>query len=259
MSLHAQELAVIPDLHRRVTDITGTLSAQQITEIESKLATLEKTKGSQIAVLVVPTVKPESIEQYGIRVAEKWKVGRAKVDDGAILIVAKNDRRLRIEVGYGLEGALNDATAKRIIDEQIVPNFKRQDYAGGIASGVDAMINIVNGEALPEPKPEEASGHSSTFGKGPLAGRRAPSFIVLLVCLVVFGSVLTGLFSRMTAGISTGLVGGIVGWLFMSLTSGVILGAIGMLATFFFASRKGGGGGSSWSSGSSDFSSGGSW
>ncbi|MBL8020997.1 MAG: YgcG family protein [Leptospirales bacterium] len=257
--LHAQELAEIPDLRRRVTDTTGTLSSQDIASIEAKLAGLEKTKGSQIAVLVVPTVKPESIEQYGIRVAEKWKVGRAKVDDGAILIIAKQDRKLRIEVGYGLEGALSDAVTKRIIDRQIVPFFKKQDYAGGISAGVDAMISVVNGEPLPEPKGEATSGHSSSFSRGPLSGRGAPGFVVLLVITVIIGSVLTSWLSKITAGISAGAIGGFVGWLFMGLTLGAVLGVVGMLATWFFASRGGSGGSSGWSGGSSDWSSGSSW
>ena len=120
------EPQAIPGLAARVTDLTGTLAADQKGKLEAKLAAFERNKGSQIAVLIVPTVKPESIEQYALRAVESWKLGRRGVDDGALLLVAKEDRKLRIEVGYGLEGALNDATAKRIISETISPRFKQE-------------------------------------------------------------------------------------------------------------------------------------
>jgi uncharacterized protein len=133
----------------RVTDLTGTLASGDIAALDAKLADLEQRKGSQVAVLVVPTTQPEVIEQYALRVAESWKIGRKGVDDGALLVVAKDDRKLRIEVGYGLEGALNDATAKRIVSDVIVPRFKADDYAGGITAGVDAMVAVIDGEPLP--------------------------------------------------------------------------------------------------------------
>ena len=113
-------------------------------------------KGSQIAVLIVPTTDGEAIEQFSLRVAEAWKIGRKKIDDGALLVVAKNDRHLRIEVGYGLEGALTDVTAKRIIDEIITPQFKTGDFAGGISAGVDRIIRIIDGEKLPAPEPRRS-------------------------------------------------------------------------------------------------------
>ncbi len=138
----------VPPLTARVTDLTGTLSGEAVTRIEAKLADLEAKKGSQIAVLIVPTTQPEDIDQFGIRVEDAWKLGRKGVDDGAYLIVAKNDRRVRIEVGYGLEGALPDAIANRIITETITPHFKLGDYDGGVEAGVDQMISVVNGEPL---------------------------------------------------------------------------------------------------------------
>src|SRR6185437_12342194 len=107
---------------------------------------------SQIAVLMVPTTAPETIEQFGIRVADQWKLGRKGVDDAAILIIAKQDRTVRIEVGYGLEGALNDAVSERIVSEIIVPRFRQGDFYGGITAGVDRMIGVVNGEPLPAPQ-----------------------------------------------------------------------------------------------------------
>lgn len=139
----------VPVLTGRVVDQTGTLSADAVARLDQKLKAFEARKGSQIAVLIVPTTQPEAIEQFSIRVAEAWKIGRKKIDDGAILLVAKNDRKLRIEVGYGLEGALPDVTAKRIIDEIITPKFKTGDFDGGIEAGVDRMIGVIDGEPLP--------------------------------------------------------------------------------------------------------------
>ncbi|HEX7564644.1 MAG TPA: YgcG family protein, partial [Bradyrhizobium sp.] len=144
----------VPPLTGRVVDQTGTLSAGDVAALTQTLKALELRKGSQIAVLIVPTTSPETIEQFSIRVAEAWKVGRKKIDDGALLVVAKNDRKLRIEVGYGLEGALNDVTAKRIVDEVITPRFRSGDFAGGISAGVDRIIGVIDGEKLPAPEPQ---------------------------------------------------------------------------------------------------------
>src|SRR5688572_31953205 len=141
----------VPPLTARVTDLTGTLTREQRVGLERSLEAFEARKGSQIAVLLVPTTAPEAIEQYALRVAEQWKIGRKKVDDGAILVVAKDDRALRIEVGYGLEGALNDATANRIIRELIVPRFREGDFYGGINAGLDRMMRVIDGEPLPAP------------------------------------------------------------------------------------------------------------
>src|SRR6185369_15895257 len=134
-----------------VTDLTGTLSAGQKNELDSRIAAFESRRGSQIAVLMLPSTKPEEIEQYSIRVAEAWKIGRKKVDDGLILIVAKDDRRLRVEVGYGLEGAIPDSVAKRVIDERITPRFRAGDFYGGVRDGVDQLIKLAEGEKLPPP------------------------------------------------------------------------------------------------------------
>src|SRR5689334_19319167 len=143
--------ADIPPLKARVTDLTGTLSAQQRDALEQTLAEFEKRKGAQIAVLMVPTTEPETIDQYAVRVEEAWKLGRKGVDDSALLVIAKNGRHLRIEVGYGLEGALPDAIAKRIIDNDITPRFKQGDFYGGIRAGVDRIMRVVEGEKLPPP------------------------------------------------------------------------------------------------------------
>src|SRR5438105_1823300 len=128
----AQDTVAVPPLTGHVIDQTGTLSAEQQAALEQTLAALEERKGSQVAVLMLPTTAPQDIEQYALRVAEQWKLGRKKIDDGAVVVVAKADRAVRIEVGYGLEGALNDATAKRIISEDMLPRFRQQDYFGGI-------------------------------------------------------------------------------------------------------------------------------
>ena len=147
--LHA--IVPVPPLQGRVQDLTETLTAEEKTILEQKLADFEKTKGSQVVVLIVPSTEEEAIEQFSIRVAEAWKIGRKGVDDGVILLVAKSDKKLRIEVGYGLEGALPDAICKRIIDEQIVPRFRAGKFAEGITAGVDSILQRINGEPLPAP------------------------------------------------------------------------------------------------------------
>jgi uncharacterized protein len=146
---HAQ--IPLPRLESRVTDLTGTLTAAQQSTLEEKLAAFEARKGAQIAVLILPTTEPEDIAQFGVRLLETWKVGRQGVDDGAVLIVAKEDRAVRIEVQYGLEGVLTDAASSRIINDTIVPMFKQGDYSGGISAGVDQMLKVVDGDPLPRP------------------------------------------------------------------------------------------------------------
>ena len=144
----------VPPLVGRVVDQTGTLSSGDVATLNQTLRSFEARKGSQIAVLIVPTTDGEAIEQFSLRVAETWKIGRKKIDDGALIVVAKNDRHLRIEVGYGLEGALTDVTSKRIIDEIITPKFKTGDFAGGISAGVDRIIRVIDGEKLPGVEPQ---------------------------------------------------------------------------------------------------------
>src|SRR6516225_1214999 len=154
VSLAAADVAV-PPLTGRIVDLTGTLSADTIARETQRLKDLQTRKGSQVAILIVPTTQPETIEQYSIRVADAWKIGRKKIDDGALMVVAKNDRHLRVEVGYGLEGSLTDVTTKRIIDEEITPRFKAGDFAGGISAGIDRMIKVIDGEPLPAPQPPQ--------------------------------------------------------------------------------------------------------
>jgi uncharacterized protein len=229
----AGEVAV-PPVTARVTDLTGTLSGAAVARIEAKLKDLEVKKGSQVAVLIVPTTQPEEIEQYGIRVAEAWKLGRKGVDDGAILLVAKDDRRVRIEVGQGLEGALPDAIANRIVTETITPHFKQADFDGGVEAGVNQIISVINGEPLPAPdrKWERHGG----------LGNLLP---VLLIVVFVASGVLRAMFGRLFGSIATaGLAGGIV-WLLSHLIP-IGIGA-GVLA-FLFAMLTGGSR-SGWTSG----------
>ena len=174
--------------------------------------------------LIVPTTAPETIEQYSIRVAEAWKVGRKKVDDGAILVVAKDDRKLRIEVGYGLEGALTDVTAKRIIDEIITPKFRNGDFAGGISAGVDRMIRVVDGEPLPAPR--QARQDSSDFTE--LINPFNP-FVIIGV--LVLGAFLRSALGRLFGSLATGGLIGVLAWFIVgSLAIAVIAGFI---AAFF--------------------------
>lgn len=181
----------VPPLQTRVTDLTGTLTAPQRQALEDKLAALESAKGSQIAVLIVPTTEPESIEQYALRVAERWKLGRKGVDDGALLLVAKNDRRLRIEVGYGLEGVIPDAGAKRIVSDIITPYFRQGNFYGGIDAGVDRMIRVIEGEPLPPPQPRGASGdHGLDLG----------ALLAIVVVGLVVSSILSAVIGRFLGG-----------------------------------------------------------
>lgn len=146
----AQDQA-IPKLDDWVVDTTGTFSTTQKNELSERLKAFEKSKGAQIFVLMVPTTEPEDISQYTRRVYDQWKLGRKNVDDGVLLVVAKDDRRLRIEVGYGLEGAITDLQAGRIIREFITPYFMHDDYVAGISAGVDKIMTLVEGEELPPP------------------------------------------------------------------------------------------------------------
>ncbi len=235
-----QAQVAIPPYSARVTDLTGTLSGEAVTRIEAKLADLEAKKGSQIAVLVLPSTQPEEIEQFGIRLGDVWKAGRKRADDGAILIVAKSDRRVRIEVGTGLEGALPDAIASRIIAEAITPRFKVGDYDGGVEAGVDQMIAVVNGEPLPEPdkKWERRSG----------VGHLLP---LLLVVVFVGSGLLRAVFGRVFGSVATGGLAGGLAWLLshvlpIGLGAGVVAFLFAMLAG---SNSRGWSAGSGWGGG----------
>ena len=220
-SFKVQAQVPVPPLGARITDQTGSLKAEQKSALELTLRTFETKKGSQIAVLIVPSTAPENIEQYAFRVAEQWKLGRKKIDDGAILVVAKNDRTLRIEVGYGLEGALNDAISKRIISETITPRFKQGDFYGGISAGVDQIIRVVDGEPLPAAK-------QKPLGEVANIQQLVP---VIFVLAMVLGGVLRSMLGRLPGAIVTGSAVAIIAWLFAGALS-IALGA-GVIALLF--------------------------
>lgn len=244
------ELVAVPALSARVTDLTGTLDAGQKAALEEKLSAFEAARGSQVAVLMVPGTKPEAIEQFSIRVAEAWKIGRKGQDDGVILLVAKDERKMRIEVGRGLEGALPDAVCRRIIAEDIAPRFKAGDWAGGLNAGVDRIHKSIAGEALPPP----ASGSSDgATGEGSIPG--GDGEIAGIVAAVVLGNFLARFLGRLLAGLGSGAV---VAYLAMLLTGSLLAaGVVGFFA-FLFVLAPGSGGGY-WSGGSGGgFGSGGS-
>jgi uncharacterized protein len=247
----------VPPLSGRVVDQTGTLSSSDIDALTQSLKDLQTRKGSQVAVLIVPTTRPETIEQFSIRVAEAWKIGRKKIDDGALLVVAKDDHKLRIEVGYGLEGALTDVTARRIIDEVIVPHFRINDFPGGISAGVDRIVTVINGEPLPAPQPEAS--HSNVNFNSNLA-----SFIFSpfgLIGYLGIASIMRGLMGRLLgSGVTAGIVGAIIWFVVGSVVFSGILSVAAFFLTMFgdsimaasqAAGRSSGRGGGSWSSGSS--------
>lgn len=221
-SLVAAAQVAVPPLTGHVIDQTGTLTAEQKASLEQTLAAFEATKGSQLAVLLIPSSAPEAIEQFALRVAEQWKLGRKKVDDGVILVVAKSDRTLRIEVGYGLEGALNDATSKRIISEIILPRFKQQDFYGGISAGVGQMIRVIEGEPLPAPsgKPAASSGD---------VGQYAP---VLLILALAVGGVLRAALGRVAGALAAGGAVAVVAWFVVgALSVALVAGVIALFVT----------------------------
>lgn len=232
----------VPPLSGRVVDLTHTLSPAAKARIDASLADLEKRKGSQIAVLIVPSTEGEDLAQFGIRVAEAWKLGRKGVDDGAILLVAKNDRRLRIEVGYGLEGAIPDAVAKRVASDVIAPYFRRGDFAGGIEAGVGQLIKLVDGEPLPPPR---------TAQKG-----AAEDVGAILVGGIVLGAIVGRLLRLWLGAAAGGVLAGFGTGLGVGLLTGAVLA--GLVAGFFVLAAVaagalgggwGGGGFGGWSSG----------
>jgi uncharacterized protein len=239
----------VPPLTARVTDLTATLNAQQQAALEQKLAAFEAKKGSQIAVLIVPTTQPETVEQYSIRVAEQWKLGRRGVDDGVLLLVAMKDRAVRIEVGYGLEGALPDATAKRIVEEYIVPRFKQSDFNGGIVAGTDYIIKVIQGEALPPPQARRPASPVSGF----------ENLLVIGFFLVfVIGGILRAALGRVTGSGVIGAIAGVIAWVVIgSLIAAALIGVLLFVLSLFggMASARGRGRiggwptGGGWSSG----------
>ena len=227
----AQEVA-IPELKSRVTDLTGTLQSSEVQALTQKLKVFEQEKGSQIAVLLVPTTSPEAIEQYSIRVVEEWKLGREGVDDGVLILVAINDRKMRIEVGYGLEGVIPDAIAKRIISNVMTPEFRSGNFFKGLDQAVDVLISAIRGEELPPAVTKPASSKGPGFSLG--------FFIFFFILILV---VHTWIKSKFGAGKASGItfvVILILGWIAFSFLVGLIISIIG---TALISARGGGGGG----------------
>jgi uncharacterized protein len=230
-------LQSVPPFSARVVDLTNTLNASQRSALEQKLAALQQRKGSQLAVLIVPTTQPEAIEQYATRVFDQWKVGRGKVDgkwvdDGVLFLVAKNDRKMRFEVGYGLEGALPDAIAKRIIDETVAPLFRQGDFYGGIDAGVDRAIRVIDGEPLPPPAAQDQRWQPT--------GGALHSLPVLIVVVFVISNVFRAMFGRGGGALVTG---GITGAFAYLLTHLLPIAAFAGGIAFLFTLLAGGGGG----------------
>lgn len=227
----AADEPAVPTLARHVTDLTGTLSADQVDRLDARLVALEKAKGSQVVVVMVPTTQPDDLEDYSLKVAEANKVGRKGPDDGVLLLLAKNDRRVRIEVGYGLEGALPDAIAARIIREYMAPKLRANDYYGGIDEALNAITQIVQGEALPPPVSPDDSHERRRGGGGHL--------LLPLIFGVLF---LRGLLGRAPLGVRMpvgGAITGGLGWLFMHSVLG---GVVGLVAGALFMAIPGGAG-----------------
>jgi len=214
----AQQLAPIPPLDSPVVDTTGTLDAAQTQALVQQALALQQRKGSQLQVLIVPSTQPEDITQYATRVFEQWRIGRKGVDDGVLLLVARNDRRVRIEPGYGLEGAIPDAVANRVIQEYLVPHFRNDDYAGGIAEATAVLVRLVDGEQLPAPvaSNRDPGGGDATF------------FIALFIggLASMLARLLFARRSRPLKGLLAAVLGGGAGWLLLSLAGGGIAAAV---------------------------------
>jgi uncharacterized protein len=219
-SAHSQ--VPVPALVGHVTDQTGTLTQEQRSTLEKTLSAFEARKGTQLAILLVPTTAPEAIEQYALRVAEQWKLGRKKVDDGVIVLVAKDDRTVRIEVGYGLEGALSDIASKRIISETIVPRFQQGDFYAGLQSGTDQIMGVIDGEPLP-----------AVQGNAKAADQGLQQFVPLLfIVALALGGVLRRVFGKLGGSLITGIaVTGLAWFVIGTLLYAILAGVVSMLIT----------------------------
>ena len=245
----------VPQLRTRVTDLTSTLSGDQVKTLEGKLSALESKKGSQVAVLLLPTTQPETIEQYAIRVFDQWKLGRKGVDDGVLLVIAKSDKRLRIEVGRGLEGAIPDAYAKRIIDEDIAPHFRQGDFYGGVSAGVDRIAKLVDGEPMPPPlqrAERRDSNDSRSFWD-------SDHVWWAVIAAVVIAHMLQSVLGRVGGSGLAGIIAAGVAFFVAGLTMAVIVGIAVFIISLFSGLAGSGwssGGGGGWSSGGGSWSSG---
>ena len=232
-SLAQAELVAVPPLSALVTDLTGTLNQTEIAQLDAKLKAYETEKGSQIAVLIVPTTQPEDIAQYSIRVTDAWKIGRAKQDDGVLILVAKDDRKMRIEVGRGLEGAIPDLYAKRIINEELQPRFKQGDFYGGLNAATSKVTSLINGEQLAAPdKPNTKNSNGNNN-----------SFAIFIVSTLFLSMFLTAIFGRFFGAAATGGVSGFVASLMAGASLGLFWGAGAFMMALIIPWLFGGGGG----------------
>jgi uncharacterized protein len=224
----------VPPLTGRVVDETGTLSADQKRALEAKLQDFEQRKGSQIAVLITGTTFPEPIESFGIRVADAWKIGRKGVSDGLIIVVAKSDRAMRLEVGYGLEGAIPDATAKRLIDEVFIPGFRDGRFYEGLSAGIDRLIKVIDGEPLPEPSlPNAGSGNLRSIES---------YFVLFIVATLGIGGLLRRLLGRLPAALVVGAGIGFLAWMIVApILVALLVGVVAFVVTLFGGSGLPGG------------------
>ena len=232
----AAEDAPIPPLTGRVVDLNGALTVGQKRELEASLQAFQTRKGSQIAVLITGTTFPEPIEPFAIRVAEAWKIGRKGLDDGIVVVIAKSDRAMRIEVGYGLEGAVPDAVAKRLIEEEFIPKFREGDFYGGLRAGLDRLMRIIDGEPLPAPK-QEGSGGSEPRGI-------EAYFVLFMAIVIAVGGLLRALFGRLPAATIVGLGTGLLAWLIVApVMVAVLVAIVGFIFTLGGGGNRGGLGG----------------
>lgn len=252
-SAFAQDLQPVPALTARVIDQTGTLDASQRAALEARLAAFEQRKGSQIVVLMVPSTQPEDIASYANRIGNAWKIGRKAVGDGMLVIVAKDDRKMRIEVAKTLEGAVPDLAAIRIIDEEMKPRFRNNDFAGGLDAAVGRLIGLVDGEPLPEPSRGNERGGNDGFDWENLA-------IFLFIGVFVGGPIVRGIMGKKLGSVAMGGGIGVVAFfLTTSLAIASIAGVVALVVSLLSAAgvagvgRRGGGGFGGWSGG------GGSW
>lgn len=220
----AQSVQAVPALSARVIDQTGTLRAEQLRAIESRLQAFEQAKGTQIVVLMVPTTAPEDIVDYTQRVGDAWKIGRKEVGDGLLVVIAKNDRTLRIATSKTLEGAVPDLAARQVIDRAMTPRFREGDFAGGIEAGLDQLMALVRGEKLPEPQP---AGQSTSEGSGWI-GLLALCFFVIPPVARLLGL----LIGRKAAALLTGAGVGALAWL---ISASVLMGVGAALMAGLFA------------------------
>jgi uncharacterized protein len=250
----------VPKLASRVTDLTGTLTANEQQALEQKLAAFEQARGSQVAVLLVPSIGTEAIEEFAGRVTDEWKLGRKGVDDGVLFVVAKQERKMRIQTGRGVQGTLTDALSRRIIADIVAPRFRTGDFAGGINAGADAIMKAIEGEALPVPdKP--------TRGKVDSVSSYSDFFWIAFFAVPILAMVLRGMFGRFLGGAATSGITGVAAWfVFGSLVFGVVAALLAFFFTLFMGSGAGGAGrgggmwipgGGGWSSGGGGFGGGG--